>query len=57
MNFNRNEWSRKLDDTLLAYHTTYKIIIGISSYQLVYAKSCHLPVDVEQKAMLGNQED
>src|ERR1044072_9029779 len=46
----RKDWSRKLDDTLWAYRTAYKPPIGTSPFQLVYGKSCHLPVEMEHKA-------
>jgi hypothetical protein len=43
-------WTDKLPDALWAYHTTYKTPLGMSLYQLVYGKTCHLPVKLEFKA-------
>jgi hypothetical protein len=46
----RRDWSIKLDDALWAYRTTYKSLIGLTPFQIVYGKSCHLPVELEHKA-------
>jgi len=40
-------WKDKLPNALWAYRITYKTPIGMSPLQLVYGKSCYLPVELE----------
>ena len=47
----RRDWSAKLDETLWAYRTAYKTPIRRTPFQMLYGKSCHLPVEVEYKAI------
>jgi hypothetical protein len=43
-------WRSQLREALRAYRTTYKTPIDMTPYQLVYGKTCHLPIEIEHKA-------
>jgi transposase InsO family protein len=49
-------WSKKLDEALWAYRTAHKTPIGMTPYQFVYGRSCHLPLELEHKAYLVIKE-
>ena len=43
-------WKDRLPDALWAYRMACKTPLGMSPYQLIYRKTCHLPVELEFKA-------
>ena len=51
VNTSRKDWSIKLDDALWAYRTAYKTPIGMPPHKIIYEKPCHLPLELEYKAM------
>ena len=50
VNRSRRDWSKKIEDALWAYRTTFKTQLGMSPFRLVYVKACHLPVKLEHRA-------
>ena len=51
VNTSRKDWSTKLDDALWDYRIAYKTPIGMSPYKISFGKPCHLPLELEYKAM------
>ncbi|RDX89309.1 hypothetical protein CR513_28977, partial [Mucuna pruriens] len=49
-NPSRNSWSCFLEDALWAHKITYRTPLGMSPYQIVFGKACHLPVEIENQA-------
>ena len=50
VNVTRKDWAKKINDNLWAYQIAFKTPLGMSPYQIVYGKACHLPVELEHRA-------
>jgi hypothetical protein len=44
------DWSKKLDGALWVHRSAFKTPIGMTPYQFVYGKACHLPIELEHTA-------
>ncbi|KAM0024617.1 putative nucleotidyltransferase, Ribonuclease H [Helianthus debilis subsp. tardiflorus] len=47
----RKDWSEKFDDALWAFRTAYKTPLGMTPFMIMYGKACHLPVELEHRAL------
>ena len=55
VNSSKKDWSKKIEDALWAYRTTFKTPLGMSPFRIVYGKACHLPVELEHRAYWATQ--
>ncbi|XP_012477596.1 uncharacterized protein LOC105793218 [Gossypium raimondii] len=47
---NIKDWSRRPDDALWAYRIAFKTPSRITPYRLIFGKTCHFPLKLENKA-------
>jgi len=50
MSRNPKDCADKIVGALLAYRTTFKTLLAMSPYRVVYGKSCHFPIEIEHRA-------
>ncbi|KAE8675537.1 Signal recognition particle-related / SRP-related isoform 3 [Hibiscus syriacus] len=50
VNPRRRDWSPKLDEALWAYRKTFKMLLGMSPFKLIYGKACPLLVELKHQA-------
>lgn len=50
MNANHRDWQQILNDTLWDYFMSFKMLIGMSPYQLFFGKVCDFPIELEHNA-------
>ena len=53
INSNKRDQSLRLNDFLWVYRTSYGTPFGMFPYRIIYAKACHLPLELEHKAYWG----
>ena len=56
VNSSRKDWSKKIDDALWAYRTTFKTPLSMYPFRLVYGKVCHLSVELEHRAYWATRQ-
>ena len=52
----KKDWSKKIEDALWAYRTSFKTPLGMSPFRIVYGKACHLPVELEHQAYWATRQ-
>ena len=56
VNSSRKDWSKKIEDALWAYRTSFKTPLGMSPFRIAYGKACHLPVELEHQAYWATRQ-
>ena len=56
VNKSKKDWGIKLDDAVWAHRIAFKKLLDLSSYTLIFRKSCHLLVELENKVYWATKE-